>query len=83
MATLAGVPKTVILRARERLLELEQNAQHHAEQQQAQIPLFDSTPPTPAESATEKLLADIDPDEMTPREALEALYRLKRALGKS
>jgi DNA mismatch repair protein MutS len=83
VATLAGVPKPVILRARERLRELEQNAQHHAEQQQAQMPLFDLTQSDPAESKVEKLLGEIDPDGLTPREALEALYRLKQLLGES
>jgi DNA mismatch repair protein MutS len=47
VATLAGVPRDVILRARERLAELELNAQHHAEQQQSQLPLFDQAPPPP------------------------------------
>ncbi|MEJ2694505.1 MAG: DNA mismatch repair protein MutS, partial [Candidatus Thiodiazotropha sp.] len=83
VATLAGVPKPVILRARERLRELEQNAQHHAEMQLAQMPLFDLAPPKQTASAVEKLLTEIDPDGLTPREALEALYRLKQALGEA
>ncbi len=81
VATLAGVPKPVILRARERLRELERNAQQHAEMQQAQMPLFDISPcAEPEPSPLERLLAEIDPDGLTPREALEALYRLKQAL---
>jgi DNA mismatch repair protein MutS len=84
VATLAGVPKPVILRARERLRELEQNAQQHAELQQAQIPLFDMTSSSEPEiSEAEKLLEEINPDELTPRQALEALYRLKEALDES
>ncbi len=81
VATLAGVPKAVIQRARVRLRELEQNAQLHAELQQAQMPLFDSTPAEPAESKVEAQLQEIDPDDLTPREALAALYRLKEMLG--
>jgi DNA mismatch repair protein MutS len=81
VATLAGVPKAVIQRARVRLRELEQNAQLHAELQQAQMPLFDSTPAEPAESKVETQLQEIDPDDLTPREALTALYRLKEMLG--
>jgi DNA mismatch repair protein MutS len=84
VATLAGVPKPVILRARERLLELEHNAQHHAELQQTQMPLFDLSPceqPEAERSPVEQLLEEIDPDGLTPREALEALYRLKQELG--
>jgi DNA mismatch repair protein MutS len=81
VATLAGVPKPVILRARERLRELEQSAQQHAEQQLAQMPLFDLTQSDPPESKVEKLLGEIDPDGLTPREALQALYRLKETLA--
>jgi DNA mismatch repair protein MutS len=81
VATLAGVPKPVILRARERLRELEQIAQHHAAGQQAQMPLFDANPPAP--SAADKLLTEIDPNELTPREALDLLYRLKARLGET
>ncbi|MES9842439.1 MAG: DNA mismatch repair protein MutS [Candidatus Thiodiazotropha endolucinida] len=80
VATLAGVPKPVILRARQRLLELEARAQRHAEQQQSQLPLFDPEPPGMEASAVEQQLREIDPDELTPREALEALYRLKQKL---
>ncbi|MCU7942480.1 MAG: DNA mismatch repair protein MutS [Candidatus Thiodiazotropha sp. (ex Cardiolucina cf. quadrata)] len=80
VATLAGVPKPVILRARQRLLELEASAQRHAEQQQSQLPLFDPEPPGMEASAVERQLREIDPDELTPREALEALYRLKQKL---
>ncbi|WP_369158592.1 DNA mismatch repair protein MutS [Candidatus Thiodiazotropha sp. LNASS1] len=80
VATLAGVPKPVILRARQRLLELEASAQRHAEQQQSQLPLFDTETPCTEASAVEQQLREIDPDELTPREALEALYRLKQKL---
>ncbi len=80
VATLAGVPKPVIIRARQRLLELEASAQRHAEQQQSQLPLFDTEPECPQASAVEQLLIEIEPDELTPREALEALYRLKEQL---
>ncbi|MFI0459909.1 MAG: DNA mismatch repair protein MutS, partial [Candidatus Thiodiazotropha endolucinida] len=80
VATLAGVPKPVILRARRRLLALEASAQRHAEQQQSQLPLFDLEPPGMETSAVEQQLREIDPDELTPREALEALYRLKQKL---
>ncbi|MBT3048392.1 MAG: DNA mismatch repair protein MutS [Candidatus Thiodiazotropha sp. (ex Clathrolucina costata)] len=80
VATLAGVPKEVITRARQRLRELEASAQRHAEQQQSQLPLFDSDPPCPETSAAEQLLQEIEPDGLSPREALEALYRLKERL---
>jgi DNA mismatch repair protein MutS len=74
------VPKTVIKKARQRLLELEASAQRHAEQQQNQLPLF-NIPAEPVEaSAVEIMLEQIDPDELTPRQALEQLYQLKEEL---
>lgn len=82
VAALAGVPRSVIGEARGRLAELEQhrdspgNAPMTAQNLDApqQIGLF-----TPASAALDALAA-IDPDELTPKQALEALYRLK-ALG--
>ncbi len=83
VAALAGVPKKTIERARERLLELENSARRHAELQTSQLPLF---PPPAAEShppGTDRILdalRDAEPDRLTPREALELLYRLKESL---
>jgi DNA mismatch repair protein MutS len=77
VARLAGVPAPVVARAREVLqrLESEQGSAAHLDD----LPLFAaSRPVAPAEpSAVERALAAIDPDTLTPREALEALYRLK------
>ncbi len=80
VATLAGVPKPVIQMARQRLLELENSAQRHADQQQSQLPLFDSAPSEPEPSPLELLLKEINPDDLTPRQALETLYRLKQQM---
>ena len=47
----------------------------------------DAQPPTPAAaaapppSALEQAVAALDPDALSPREALEALYRLRQLLG--
>ena len=47
------------------------------------LPLFAAAPARPAgtakvkESEVEKALAELNPDELTPREALELVYRLK------
>ncbi len=76
VAALAGVPKPVIATARERLFALEANppaaaaatARSDAPQQ---FGLFDTTP------AALTALRALDPDQMSPRDALEALYRLK------
>jgi DNA mismatch repair protein MutS len=79
VAALAGVPVPVIRRARERLGELEDAARRHAEQRQDQLPLFDP-PPSPAPDPAIERLQAIDPDELTPRQALDALYQLKQLI---
>jgi len=82
VAALAGVPKNVIADARRYLAALEQR---HADAERAagvpeqaesslQMGLF--APPAP--SAAELALRELDPDTMTPKDALEALYRLKK-----
>jgi DNA mismatch repair protein MutS len=80
VAALAGLPKAVIADARKTLLTLEQGMHttppanpDESAASSPQMGLF--TPPAP--SAAEKALAELDPDSLTPREALEALYRLK------
>ena len=82
VAALAGLPKSVVRQARGRLAELEQ--------QQRDVPVPPLTPVAldqpqqfglfAPNSAALEALASIDPDELTPKQALEALYRLK-ALG--
>ena len=79
VAALAGLPKTVIADARRTLAELELGMHAHAG---APAPAADASPQLglfapPAPSAVEHALDAIDPDALTPREALEALYRLK------
>ena len=85
VAKLAGLPLAVVARAQEVLRTLEQGEQSGALAQLADdLPLFSATVPLPAQdaapSAVEDELADINPDELTPRAALEALYRLKGLL---
>ncbi|PSU32601.1 DNA mismatch repair protein MutS [Photobacterium lutimaris] len=80
VASLAGVPKSVIKRAKFKLQQLE--ASGH---QQAVTPSTNSQEPIveqqlsllPEPSEVEEALARINPDEMTPRQALDELYRLK------
>jgi DNA mismatch repair protein MutS len=83
VAQLAGVPQPVIRAARKHLAALEA----HSVQPTPQLDLFASgmsTPelqeePQPANpvSVIDEALSAIDPDALSPREALEALYRLK------
>jgi DNA mismatch repair protein MutS len=77
VARLAGVPAPVVNQARHALQALE------AEQQQAQVDLF-AAPPLSLNhgpSALDKAMQDIDPDALSPREALDLIYQLKKLAG--
>jgi len=77
VAALAGVPRRVIELARHRLGELEQAAQRHAQAESDQLSLFQTAPPAvKVPDPLRERLGDFDPDQMTPREALDALYEL-------
>ncbi|UZF95307.1 DNA mismatch repair protein MutS [Bosea sp. NBC_00550] len=86
VAKLAGLPPAVVERARAILGELEKTEREKPVASLVDdLPLFAAPLRRPAPVVTEdqpdglrETLAGIDPDEMTPREALEALYRLKR-----
>ena len=80
VAQLAGVPAGVIRAAKKHLQQLEQDGATRSQQPD----LFAlSTAPEPAPeidpAVTEKLRA-LDPDALTPRQALDALYALKKLL---
>ena len=91
VAKLAGLPPPVIARAKAVLAKLE--AQDRGQTARAladDLPLFavpsraaaEPAPPSAAEQLAEAVKA-LHPDEMSPREALEALYRLKSLAGKA
>ena len=76
VAKLAGIPAGVVNHARHALQALE-TQQLDA---RAQVDLF-AVPPEavePAQSRLAQALGNMDPDTLSPREALEALYRLKK-----
>ncbi len=76
VARLAGVPAAVVNHARHQLQALEQQEQDG----RAQVDLF-APPPVaeaPEPSELEQALAKVDPDALTPREALDILYALKQ-----
>ncbi|MFL6620132.1 MAG: DNA mismatch repair protein MutS [Povalibacter sp.] len=79
VAALAGVPPRVIAAARKYLHELERRSaasQTATPQQELMLELPAEVEEHPAVGA----LKQVDPDAMTPREALDALYRLKSLL---
>ncbi len=76
VARLAGMPAGVVNHARHALEALETSAS----ESQAQVDLF-APPPVQehaASSAVESRLAEINPDDLSPRDALDALYALKK-----
>ena len=92
VAKLAGLPRPVVERAKAVLAELEKSGGNNAASVLDDLPLFSAARRRPHEEATapeadpaeEALLAALDglaPDDLSPREALEALYRLKALRG--
>ena len=82
VAALAGIPKSVTAQARRYLTELERerDALRSSASPQSELPLFVAPPAKtpPADSAALEALRKIDPNSLSPREALELLYRLKQ-----
>ena len=81
VAKLAGLPDAVVNRAEEVLRALEEGREGH--QPLARIddlPLFGAIAPGPKVNAVEETLRAVEPDTLSPREALEILYDLKRKL---
>ncbi|AKG53801.1 DNA mismatch repair protein MutS [Dehalogenimonas sp. WBC-2] len=75
VAKLAGLPKPVIKRASEVLLELESVKDKTAAKKPAPTPQLSLFQPPPPQVVSELLKLDID--SLTPRQALEMLYQLK------
>ncbi|WGE90879.1 DNA mismatch repair protein MutS [Actinobacillus genomosp. 1] len=91
VAALAGVPKQVIQLAKQRLAHLEeislQTKEAH-DNPQGNLLFAADLQETPQiqplvvqQSDVEKALMSIDPDELTPRQALDELYRLKKLMA--
>ncbi len=83
VAKLAGLPAAAVRRAEAVLKKLE--AKEGSARRLEELPLFAAFAPTPKEvrepSEADRLLAGLDPDALTPKEALELVYRLKKASG--
>ncbi len=80
VAALAGVPRSVVKKAREKLLSLENQEYVTSKKltaRQQQLDIFAAIETHPAVG----LLREIKPDEISPREALDLLFRLCRLVG--
>ncbi len=84
VARLAGLPASVIDRARQVLDTLEQRARAGGGTAPIDdLPLFRAAPPAPAPrepSRIEAALREVSPDALSPREALNLVYRLRDLL---
>jgi DNA mismatch repair protein MutS len=74
VAQLAGIPKSVIQHAKEKLTELERNSVHIKPQK---ITFSTVSQQVPIKPDIISLLEQIDPNQLSPQKALEILYRLK------
>ncbi len=85
VAQLAGLPASVVERARIVLDQLEKTEREGGKQKALidDLPLFSAAPPppppTPRASPVTDLLDQVLPDELTPRDALDLIYKLKEA----
>ena len=84
VASLAGLPNSVIDRSKEILSKYENNSKKREKENNSfeQTSLFDSFEPIVKESKIEKELEKINPIEMTPMEAINFLYNLKEEMKK-
>ncbi|HGF7176473.1 TPA: DNA mismatch repair protein MutS [Vibrio cholerae] len=81
VAGLAGVPKPVIKNARAKLQQLELLSSQPAETRKpSRVDIANQLSLIPEPSVVEQALAGIDPDQLTPRQALDMLYQLKKLL---
>lgn len=85
VAQLAGLPASVVERARVVLDQLEKTEREGGKQKALidDLPLFSKASPLPPPSSKASpvtdMLSDVLPDELTPREALDLIYKLKEA----
>jgi len=80
VAALAGVPRSVIEKAKDKLRHLEDKAysQQQVDSGSVQLDLFSLNEPHPAVT----LLEELTPDDITPRQALDTLYQLKNLVAR-
>lgn len=78
VAKLAGLPDSVVERAQTVLNSLEEKKSRG--KNIPDLPLFSAPPARAKPSAVEEHLATINPDTLTPREALDEIYKLKTVM---
>jgi DNA mismatch repair protein MutS len=81
VARLAGLPETVLSRARQVLGVLESRSSGNSAPMLDDLPLFAAAPAAkkPEINPLNDMLDQVRPDELSPREALDLIYELKKA----
>ncbi|HVZ13405.1 MAG TPA: DNA mismatch repair protein MutS, partial [Bauldia sp.] len=83
VARLAGLPPAVVERARAVLRQLEESDRKAPVHTLIDdLPLFSAMPAAAPADPVREMLAALHPDEMSPKDALEAVYRLRRLIDK-
>jgi DNA mismatch repair protein MutS len=83
VAKLAGLPRRAVERARAVLARLEANGVGTRVDIVDDLPLFAQVKAEVAPSALEAVLSEVNPDSLSPKEALELLYTLKAAAARA
>jgi len=82
VAQMAGLPATVIARAEQVLATLESdNTKSRTGTLSDNLPAYSATPPAPADTMKpelKKILQALAPDDLSPKDALELVYRIKK-----
>ncbi|MSQ53713.1 MAG: DNA mismatch repair protein MutS [Betaproteobacteria bacterium] len=78
VAALAGVPGTVTRAARRYLQQLEESQLNNGGQSDLFAASAKAEEPEPAADALREAMQQVNPDELSPREALDLIYKLKR-----
>ncbi|MFZ4125915.1 MAG: DNA mismatch repair protein MutS [Rickettsiales bacterium] len=76
VAALAGIPKTVLTRAKQLLQQLEQTHHLDVNPNQSSLPLFNA--PESAPHPALEILKTCNPDDLSPKQALELLFEIKK-----
>lgn len=82
VASLAGVPKAVVNQAKQKLSQLETSSVRESKPARQSGPVKEEHQLNllPEPSEVEITLSNIDPDDLTPKQALELIYKLKKQL---
>lgn len=83
VAQLAGVPRSVIQRAKQKLQELEDVAYHQSTEYSPTPEQRDIFVEAEKKHPVISQLQELNPDQLTPKEALELLYQLKSEVGRN